>query len=154
MTTAIRLLTGLILFSAGLVGASSLHPDLTAALGWQAVPQVQHDPVIESGKIAVQRAHVKEQVIRALLEGDLGLFEAAAWFRELNQSPSDHPDEHWRSLPGRCDGEKLCRQVIGWARGQMEEQMTVSQMAARVQEMEEELEAHIACHGKVILPTR
>jgi hypothetical protein len=154
MTTAIRLLTALILLTGALVGSGSLHPDLATALGWQAAPQEQHDSFVAKGTITVQRVHAKEQVIQALMAGELGLFEAAAWFRELNQSPPEHPDEHWRRLAGRCEGEKLCRQVMCWVRVGLEDTMPASQLQAKIQELEAELNAHIARHGKVILPAR
>jgi hypothetical protein len=154
MTMAIRLLTGLILLAGGLAGASSLHPDLQAILGWQAIPAAEKNPVIEKGQITVARLNAKEKVIVALVVGDLNLFEAAAWFHELNLTPKESPEHRWRQLPGRCDGEKLCRQVIGWMRVRLEDTMPVSQAQAKVQEMEAALEAHIARHGKVMLPSR
>lgn len=154
MTTAIRLLTALILLAGGLAGAGSMHPGLTQAVGWEAVPQQQHDSFVEKGKITVQRMHAKEQVIQALVAGELGLFDAAAWFRELNHSPAEHPDVYWRNLPGQSDGEKLCRQVISWVRVAAEDTMPASQLEARLQELQAELNAHIVRHGQVILPAR
>ncbi len=154
MTTAIRLLTALILLAGGLASAGSMHPELAAALGWQTVPREQRDSFVEKGKITVQRVHAKEQVIQALISGELGLFEAAAWFRELSLSPPEHPDEHWRNLPGGCEGEKLSRQVLCWVRIGLEDTMPASQLQAKMQELEAELKAHIARHGKVILPAR
>jgi hypothetical protein len=154
MTTAIRLLTALILLTGGLASAGSMHPALATVLGWQAVPQEQRDSFVVKGQITVQRVHAKEQVIQALMAGELGLFEAAAWFRELNLTPPEHPDERWQNLPGRSEEEKLCRQVMCWVRVGMEDTMTASQLQSKMQELEAELKAHIARHGKVILPAR
>jgi hypothetical protein len=153
MTTAIRLLAGLLLFAGGLAGASFAHPVLSAALGWQAVPTPKRDPEIEKGQIIVKRVQAKERVIVALVEGNLGLFEAAAWFRELNQWPPEHADGYWRNLPGASDEEKFCRQVIHWARMRLEETVTASQAQAKLQALEAELAEHIVCHGKVVLPS-
>jgi hypothetical protein len=153
MTTAVRLLAGLLLLAGGLAGASLAHPDLSAALGWQAIPAAsKQDPDIEKGQIIVKRIMAKERVIVALVEGNLGLFEAAAWFRELNQWPPELADVHWQSLPGRSDGEKLCRQVLHWTRIRLEETVTASQAHARLEALEAELADHIACRGKVVLP--
>jgi hypothetical protein len=57
---------------------------------------------------------------------------------------------YWRLLPGRSDEEKLCRQVIHWARLQLEDTMTTSQAHARLQALEAELSVHIARHGKTV----
>jgi hypothetical protein len=153
MTTAIRLLAGLLLLAGGLAGARFVHPDLAAAVGWQAVPAPKQDPGIEKGQIIVKRVNAKERVVVALVEGNLGLFEAAAWFRELNMWPPEHADMYWHMLPGHCDEEKLCRQVIQWARIRLEDMVTASQAQARLQALEAELAEHIARHGKVVLPS-
>jgi hypothetical protein len=153
MTTAIRVLAGLILVAGGLAGAGSLRPDL-AVPGRQGGADAEPNPVIERGQIILRRTTAKQEIIHALAVRELGLFEAAAWFRELNSSPPECRDEGWRRLEGRCEGEKLCRQVIRWARAHMQGTMPTSQVMARVQELEDELEAHIARHGKVLLPSR
>jgi hypothetical protein len=153
MTLAIRLLASLILLAGGLAGAGSVHPDLEAVVGWQTVQSGQNNSMIENGKIVVARIGEKEKVTLALLAGDLDLFEAAAWFRELNLSPKNRPDQTWQRWPGRCDGEKLCRQVIAWAGARLETTLPPSLARARMREMEAVLKAHLAQHGNVILPS-
>jgi hypothetical protein len=130
----------------------SIRPNLAARLDWQTTPASRREPPNEETLIIAQRAKAKQRVIATLLEGNLGLFEATAWFRDLNSSPPEYPAEGWQRLPGRCDDEKVCRQVIAWARAHMLDTMPASQVMARVQEMENELHAHIARHGKVLLP--
>jgi hypothetical protein len=152
VTKGIRVFAVLILLAGGLASVGTRHPNVAARLGWQATPASRQEPPNEEVLIVTQRFKAKRRVIEALLEGNLGLFEAAAWFHDLNSSPPAHPAEGWQRLPGRCDGEKLCRQVIGWARVHLQDVMPASQVMARLQEMEDELNAHIARHGKVVLP--
>jgi hypothetical protein len=143
MTMAIRGLVGLIILAGGLAGAGLARPDLAV---------LDRQGETDTEQYALRRLHAKHEIILALMARDLGLFEAAAWFRELNSSPPEFPAQGWQRLPGRCDDEKICRQVIFWARAQMLDTMPTCQVQAQVQQMEGELEAHIARHGKVILP--
>jgi hypothetical protein len=101
--------------------------------------------------VVKKRIREKENIIRSLAAGEMGLFEAAAWFRYLGTPPPEKPAPHWQLFPGRCEGEKLCRQVIdcttNWLRGKISD----SQLADWTAGKEAELEAHIARHGTVQL---
>ena len=87
-------------------------------------------------------------VVAAVIEGRVTLFEAAAHFRCLK-----HPRVDLRAnYRGDSEAECLCRQVINVAgvelrlRGQHE---AAEELTAR---LEEELRRHLEQQGKVILP--
>jgi hypothetical protein len=63
-----------------------------------------------------QRISAKSHVIEQLAAERMSLFEAAAWFRWLNENPPDCPGEPIDDWPGACPEEKLCRQVIAYVR--------------------------------------
>ena len=100
----------------------------------------------------IARMKAKERILISMLDGERELFETAAWFRDLNNTPAEHPDENWRKQPGRCDSEKVCRQVIAWSLAYLQQRQPPSQVEARIRQLEEELHEHICRHGKVVLP--
>ncbi len=62
------------------------------------------------------RLECKERVTDALLDGRLGLLEAAAFFQLLNRRPPAVPEEDLRMyLAGDSDEERLCHCVIAFA---------------------------------------
>ncbi|HZT82744.1 MAG TPA: hypothetical protein VFA26_21115 [Gemmataceae bacterium] len=103
-------------------------------------------------RAVVQRLEKKQQVIAALLGGRLSLLEAAARFRELNETPSELPNHSYRILfEGKSDEERLCRQVIAWAYNEAEVSSPEGARAVR-RRLEAELAEHLARHGTVVLP--
>jgi hypothetical protein len=80
------------------------------------------------------------------------LLEAAVAFKHLNDTPSDYPNRGWTSLPGKSDGEKLCRQVILSLIGHLGDIAPASELEALQHCLLQELEEHLATHGTVILP--
>jgi hypothetical protein len=98
-----------------------------------------------------QRMKAKERIAQMVVAGELGLFPAAAWFREINSSGPAYTDRSWCMQPGQSDGEKLCRQVIAWSRSELDGVLPDNLIQARVRELEKELDDHIARYGKVIL---
>jgi hypothetical protein len=113
-----------------------------------------NDPVKEEIAMRFQRTNAKERIVQLVLTGEMGLLPAAAWFEVVNASPSAYTDDSWRSLPGRSDGEKLCRQVIAWVRSRMGGILPASLVEARVRELERQLDDHVARHGTVVLEDR
>jgi hypothetical protein len=104
------------------------------------------------GEVYRRRIVAKEGVIEALLEGRLTLLQAARWFQLLNEQPANCPDDYRDFFPGRSDGEKLCRQVLCWARPRLEEGPP-SRAQALMAQLEAELEEHLCAHdGTVLLP--
>jgi hypothetical protein len=102
--------------------------------------------------IARRRLAAKQQVIWRLLDGQLTLLEAAAWFGHVSDNPPECP-ERCCVQRGERRGEKLCRQVIGWAGTKARERMSWSQVAEIVRRLEVELNTHLARHGTVELPS-
>jgi len=109
-------------------------------------------PVGEATAVRVRRIERKMMVVRRLLDGDLSLVEAGAHFRDLNAGPSGMEDVSWHELPGADDGERLCRQVISWARAEMAKACSPGELQANTARMERELGEHAATHGGVTLP--
>src|SRR5262245_34047908 len=119
MTAApIRLVLSLLILAAGLAASGRARP------GWwrlweRPARSATHlrlvDPPRPECEAAVRRIRAKSEVTRKLCRGELSLFEAGAWFRDLNAEPVDFPGGHFRRLPGGSLNEKTCRQVIIWA---------------------------------------
>jgi hypothetical protein len=75
------------------------------------------------------------------------------WFRRLNEEAGYRQQPFWQRLPGKCEDEKTCRQVILWVRMRMSEiHRSPDEVEAAVRVLEGELDEHIARHGKVLLP--
>jgi hypothetical protein len=64
-----------------------------------------------------RRYLAKVEVVARLVAGELDLFGAAAWFRDLNHEPPDYQEMGYLHMPGDSAEEKLCRQVIIWVKG-------------------------------------
>jgi hypothetical protein len=160
MTTSNRFLMSLILVTACVVGMGSTQPSWMAALGLQAASRSASGPTTEclprepgsQHDVVYQRILAKGRIIESVLTGEMDLFEAAAWFGLLNATPAQYPDRFWKTLPGASDGEKLCNQVISWTRGQLNSHLSRCEVEARVHELADQLQQHLACHGSVQLP--
>jgi hypothetical protein len=87
---------------------------------------------------ALQRLHVKQQTVAALIEGRLDLVEAAVQFRAAGLAPQPE------------DGEALCRSLIGWVHLALRDRPERAE--ALSEELENELQTHLARHGAVRLP--
>lgn len=91
-------------------------------------------------------------MVRRLLAGRLTLFEAAAWFRHIDEATADYPAENWNRLKGCTQEEKICRQVINWAVREADEVPTLPRGLLVGGWLEADLADHTARHGKVIIP--
>jgi hypothetical protein len=94
---------------------------LTAEAG--APPAADSEQAVEAegrrldalSKGVVRRATTKEAVVQDLIDGRLGLLEAAARFRDLNERLPAFPWGEFRQVyPGGSDDERHCRQVIAF----------------------------------------
>jgi hypothetical protein len=106
----------------------------------------------DQAEIFKQRARARSQVVKRLLQDDLTLLEAAAWFRFLGDNPPELPDDFRKRYPGDSDGEKACRKVICWAQALLRLPGANSQTADRLQRLEDELDSLCARTGTVELP--
>jgi hypothetical protein len=85
------------------------------------------------------RCTEKHRLAAEVIEGRLGLLEAARHYRDLDEQP---PPFHWEqfrhNFPGRSDDERHCRQVIAFVRGTLPEHQRAD--PAVVARLEAELE--------------
>jgi hypothetical protein len=100
-------------------------------------------------RVARRRSDAKDRVVRRLLAGWLTLPQAAALFGRLNERPEDCPGQDGYLWPGASQEEKLCRQVIAWAREVGRAEAVSAKAVAR---LERELEALLGRPGGVRLP--
>lgn len=98
-----------------------------------------------------ERENSKAIVVEELLNGEMNLFEAAAWFRLLHEAPQSWPDPcHPR--PGYDDGERWCRLVINYTGNRLRCEQSASQADALSQRWEAALQEQLEQHGRVNLP--
>ena len=118
----------------------------------QAVERASHgtNQIVPPDESGLSRLEAKKTITRRLIDGQLTLLEAAAWFRYLSKATPNGDDEASspdRNLP---EGERYCRQVIRWVGGMLAG-TSPSQAAALVRRLEAELDAHKRGDG-LILP--
>lgn len=154
--TASRVLLCLVLTLTSLVclGSARSHwldhrPSADAASCLEISPPNEHS------KVALKRINARYRITDQLLAREITLFEAAAWFRFLNESPSNYPEQTWRLIPGATDEEKLCRQVILWMTNRLAGGRQPSAQAEEViRALEKNLADHLAANGgRVVLPS-
>jgi hypothetical protein len=159
MVDLLRLAGMVVLVLAVAAAAALVHSEWARDLGVDGLalgaPENGWGPAtIDPGEedLAVQRRILeKNRVAQELIDGRLTLVEAAAIFRRLNAMPPCSAGSLAHYCAGDSEAERLCRQVILWARtlaaGQSPYLADVT--AAR---LEEELSRHMARHSTVILP--
>jgi hypothetical protein len=92
----------------------------------------------------------RAKVLDDMVEGQCSLLEAAACFRDLNQSTPHFPWEHFRrTFPGATDEERHCRQVIELLRWRLE--VCPDDRTPAIRRLETELEEHLR-RGPLHLP--
>jgi len=145
-------------FASGLfVGVALLLVAVVAVASFRHKSAARSEPaaassvVMEGNQAVVRRLEGKSSVTRRLLEGELTLMEAAAWFRYIDRvtGPVDSilvPGEE-----GESDEERLCRQVIRWAEAQAQ-QVSPQSSQAVVSRLEAQLDDRLRRDGKVELP--
>jgi hypothetical protein len=161
MTTSHRLLLATLLV--GCLGAAAcyLRPDWAEAAGldlWNvpagetrlAAEQQRCAEMDESNGEVLRRIDDKQEVVNALVTGRLGLFEAAARFRDLTPAEGG-PRRYLRACyPGANDDERFCREILCWVYGMRTSRgPDVKRLVAR---LEGELHERLRRDGKVALP--
>jgi len=127
MAACLRVLAGVALSAALLAGgAPLLPPRLLADLGldWgdlsdlprrHAEQRARADDLRRRDGAALERGRARREVAHRLLAGELTLFEAAARFKRLNDTPDGPAVDYRRNFPAPSDGESLCRWVLHYA---------------------------------------
>lgn len=157
MTTMLRFyVTGLAL-AAGLTGIVTSQPTWLAAVGIEVAtlqPAINQEVMVPDAVCHMyqQRITAKIAVMKRLRSGELNLFEAATWFRYLNQEPTKHIDHAWKHFPGESDEEKVCRQVIVWAKGHFSGLVPESELEQLLAKLEQQLSDRLCERGRVELP--
>ncbi|HVS36141.1 MAG TPA: hypothetical protein VMS17_11220 [Gemmataceae bacterium] len=147
MRFASGLFVGVALLLVAVVAVASFRHKSAA----RSEPAAASSVVMEGNQAVVRRLEGKSSVTRRLLEGELTLMEAAAWFRYIDRvtGPVDSilvPGEE-----GESDEERLCRQVIRWAEAQAQ-QVSPQSSQAVVSRLEAQLDDRLRRDGKVELP--
>src|SRR5262245_9033102 len=91
-----------------------------AKVGWVRQPKRKairwDDPPSNEMKALERRIKAREEIARQVVNKEMTLFEAAAWFSHLNEKASLPRKAFWEKVSGKSDNEKLCRQVLVWVR--------------------------------------
>jgi hypothetical protein len=112
------------------------------------------DPSVERRLHVVPlRTKAKGRVIEQLAAGRITLFEAAAWFRWLNENPPDCLGESTDGWPGSSPDEKVCRQVLAYVRLEKRRVGADSQAEELADVLEMELANAVARKGGLVLPS-
>jgi hypothetical protein len=112
----------------------------------------QRGAELERQETAYWRRHAaRQQVVYDLIAQRLTLLKAAARFRELNAEAGAYGERLIAHCPGRTEEERLCRQVMCWAEGELRGQSPglAEQVAAR---LGAELQHHLERPGTLRLP--
>jgi hypothetical protein len=145
-----------------LVGGVALLGVLVLTAGEDFNPLILFGRMLESreqeqflnaqGVLLKQRMDRKREVSMAVVEGRMSLLDAAALFRDLDQTGPNIGWEHYRaSFPGGTDEERHCREVIVWVERMVDP--PPPERAAVVERLERELE-ELLRHGPLSLPER
>ena len=100
---------------------------------------------------ALCRLKAKTVVTRRLIDGELTLLDAAAWFQYLDAAIPSAGGDFVPDEEGLSDGERYCRQAIRWARGQART-MSPGQAARVERRLQAELDAFLQRDGGAGLP--
>jgi hypothetical protein len=168
-TSWMHLLWSLMALLGFLVGATCAHPDWLAELGLEGEGEgegqaggwgLHHQESARATRLGRRmevlhwRLKAKRQVVNQMMAGELTLFEAAAWFRFLNENPLDSPSMERSAFAGdaRDEDEVLCRQVINWVWAEVRDQASVNKANEEARRLEELLAVHRTQNGTVTLP--
>ena len=100
---------------------------------------------------SLQRCKAKEDLVRAMIAGELTLLQAAARFRDVNASWPKARAVVQQAYAGLPYEHALCRQIIAYAEAELRDQGS-AQKDSVLHRLEAELAEHLRRHGKVCLP--
>ena len=110
-------------------------------------------PPCEAAVLLTRRIKQRVAIARQVVAGEMTLLEAASVFRTLcEDGPPVIRCRHWLRLPGRSEGEQLCRQVLLWVESELRDNAPPWEANTRMAELQQELASAIGRDGKVVLP--
>jgi hypothetical protein len=109
-------------------------------------------PPPEEVRLAQARITARNEVADLLLDGELTLLEAAAFFRQINDFAPEARLPFRSIWPGASDGEKACRQVISWVHTRALDRHGLSQADVAAGWLGRELDEMLAQGDLVELP--
>jgi hypothetical protein len=129
---------------------------LLAVRDWPNAPEHSNSKEVHPPKPQVQyverRIRAKGVVVERLLEGELSLVQAAAMFRRLNEHPPACRVDP-RHCPGKSEGERLCRQVLGWVEAVLRTRgLTPSEIESALCPLQCELQTLLDQNDEIELP--
>jgi hypothetical protein len=75
--------------------------------------------LIRQDEAALRRLEAKGAVVQDLLAGRMTLFEAVAWFKDVNDTYPEVPGDHGTYFSADSEEENLCRQVLAWVEAEV-----------------------------------
>jgi hypothetical protein len=76
--------------------------------------------LIRQDEAALRRLEAKSEVVKGLLAGRMTLFEAVAWFKDVNDTYPEVPSDHGTYFSADSEEESLCRQVLAWVEAEVQ----------------------------------
>ena len=156
MTAMIRFYATGIVLTTALAGVIVARPEWLEILGVEVATRQQsqtrlvHGPA-EACALYEARSQAKTAIVNQLQAGELDLFQAAAWFHHINQTPVQDRDRSWLLIQGDSAEEKQCWQVINWARSHFEDSMPPSELDLFIRKLEGQLSNRLSEHGRIEL---
>jgi len=144
------LFVGVMLAVVLLCPPTHLAEELDSLLGF---PQSRHVEEVEEADqdmslktaTVLRRIESKESAIHDLLQGRIAFLEAVSLFQEINNQPPNLKIRY-SPFPGATPEERAARQVIQWARAQLQRSSPGSDLR-QIERMERELEEWFCSTG-------
>ena len=108
--------------------------------------------LLPGDEASVRRLQSKAAVARRLVDGELTLLEAAAWFRYINRMTGSAGDVPAPGEEAEPEAERYCRQVIRWAETTAAVEISTERSETVVRRLEAELDERLRRDGGVVLP--
>jgi hypothetical protein len=86
----------------------------------------------------------RARITDAVIEGQIGLHEAAARFRDLNETALPHSVDLRDCYAGDSEEERCCRQVMAWVTTRLEQKST-AEAEMVTERLEEEFREYLCC---------
>jgi len=119
---------------------------------WLQNANAESDRLDTESHEVVERLKRRTATVQRLIEGRVGLIEAAAWFRCYNEQAGPRAAASYADFPGATPEEKVCSQVIHWA-GNAACRLGPSQREELDARLARELaEARARGRGRIVLP--